>query len=57
MPRGVPNKTYTAEFKKHVIETMQEKGLSYSETARDFEVSDHKRIQAWERIYLIEGPE
>lgn len=32
MPKGVPNKRYTAEFKKLVSETMQEEKLSYSET-------------------------
>lgn len=57
MPRGVPNKRYTAEFKQHVLETMREEKLSYSETARQFEVNDHHRIQEWERIYLTEGPE
>ena len=57
MPKGVPNKRYTPEFKKHVIETMLEEKLSYSETARRFEVNDHHRIQDWERIYLTEGPE
>lgn len=36
---------------------MQQEGLSYSETARQFEVNDHKRIMNWERIYLTEGPE
>ena len=35
---------------------MQEK-LSYSETARLYEINDHKRVMAWERIYLEEGPE
>ena len=34
MPKGVPNKRYTAEFKRQVIETMQQEHLSYSETAR-----------------------
>lgn len=57
MPKGVPNKRYTPEFKKMVVETMQKEGLSYSETARRFEVSNHHRIQDWERIYLTEGPE
>lgn len=57
MPKGVPNKRYTPEFKKLVIETMWEERLSYSETARSFEVNDHHRIQDWERIYLTEGPE
>ena len=57
MPKGIPNKRYTPEFKKQVIETMLEEKLSYSETARRFDVSDHHRIQDWERIYLTEGPE
>ena len=57
MPKGVPNKRYTPEFKKLVVETMQREGLSYSETARQFEVSNLHRIQDWERIYLTEGPE
>ena len=35
---------------------MKEK-LSYSEAARQFEINDHKRVAAWERIYLEEGPE
>lgn len=57
MPKGVPNKRYTAEFRQRVIETMREEKLSYSETARRFEVNDHHRIQEWERIYLTYGPE
>ena len=57
MPKGIPNKRYTPEFKIHVIKTMQEEGLSYSETSRRFEVNSHRRIQEWERIYLEEGPE
>ena len=57
MPKGVPNKRYTPEFKIQVIRTMQEEGLSYSETSRRFEVNSHRRIQDWERIYLEEGPE
>ena len=34
---------------------MREK-LSYRETARLYGISDDKRIAAWERIYLEEGP-
>lgn len=56
MPKGVPNKKYTPEFKKHVIETMLEEKLSCSETARRFDVV-RSRITAWECIYLTEGPE
>jgi len=56
MPKGVPHKRYTAEFKKHVVETMLSEGLSYKETERRFELP-HTRAAAWERIYLEEGPE
>ena len=57
MPKGVANKRYTPEFKKLVIETMQEEKLSYSETCRRFEVNSRDQIKSWERIYLEEGPE
>lgn len=57
MPKGVPNKRYTPEFKKLVVETMQEEKLSYSETCRRFEVNSRDRIKSWERIYLEEGAE
>ena len=57
MPKGIPNKRYTGEFKQEVIETMQREKLSYRETARLYEINDHKRVMAWERIYLEEGAE
>ena len=57
MPKGVPNKRYTPEFKEHVVKTMLEEKLSYTETSKHFEINDHHRIQAWERIYLEEGSE
>ena len=57
MPKGVPNKRYTPEFKKLVVETLMKEKLSYRETARQFEIGDDKRIAAWERIYLEDGPE
>ncbi len=56
MPKGVPNKKYTPEFKKMVVETMQEEKLGYCETAERLGVR-HKQVQDWERIYLTEGPE
>ena len=57
MPKGIPNKRYTPEFKKLVSETMLERKLSYKETARRFEISSDKRERDWEQIYLTEGPE
>ena len=56
MPKGVPNKQYTPEFKEKVIKTMREEGLGYRETAARFGIL-LKRVQDWERIYLTEGPE
>ena len=56
MPKGVPSKRYTPEFKRLVVETMREERLSYSETERRFDVV-RSRITAWERIYLEEGAE
>ena len=56
MPKGIPNKRYTPEFKKLVVETMIEEKLGYKETERRFGLP-HMRAAAWERIYLEEGPE
>lgn len=57
MPKGIPNKRYTSDFKVMVVEAVEKEGLSYCEAARRFEVGDDKRVAAWERIYLTEGPE
>ena len=57
MPKGVPNKRYTGEFKQMVVETMMRDKISYREAARRFEISDHSRVASWERTYLTEGPE
>ena len=57
MPKGVPSKKHTGEFKQRVVETMQREGLSYREAARQFEVGNHSMVAQWERIYLEEGPE
>ena len=56
MSYGETNKRYTPEYKKHVIETMREEGLSYRETERRFELP-RRRVADWERIYLEEGLE
>ena len=57
MPKGIPNKRYTGEFKQEVVETMMREKLSYREAARQFEINDHDRVRYWERIYLEEGAE
>ena len=57
MPKGVPNKRYTGEFKQMVAETIIRDKMSYREAAKQFEVSNHHLVADWERIYLTEGPE
>lgn len=57
MPKGIPNKRYTGEFKQKVVETMHKEKLSYKEAARQFNVSFDTVVAGWERIYLEEGPE
>lgn len=57
MPRGIPNKKYTGEFKQKVVETMHKEKLSYKEAARQFGVSFDTVVAGWERIYLEEGAE
>ena len=52
MPRGVPNKRYTGEFKQMVVETMMQEKLSYREAARQYEISDDKRVASWERARI-----
>ena len=56
MPKGVPNKRYTPEFKQMVVEAVRDNHMSYAEAEAYYEVA-HGRIQQWERIYLAEGPE
>ena len=46
MPKGIPNKRYTPEFKKQVVEAVIQDGLSYQEAARIYEVQGHGRIQS-----------
>ena len=56
MPKGVPNKRYTPEFKKLVVETMHQEHWSCHEAGQHFDVAN-QRVCDWERIYLTEGPE
>ena len=56
MSRGVPNKRYTPEFKKLVVETMHQEHWSCVEAGKHFDVAN-QRVCDWERIYLTEGPE
>ena len=57
MPKGIPNKRYTGEFKQMVVETMIREKLSYIETRKRFDIAGEDRVRSWERIYLTEGAE
>ena len=57
MPKGVPNKRYTPEFKRMVVETIEKENLSIRAAMQEFGINDHKIIERWERIYFEEGPE
>ena len=57
MARGKPNKRYTPEFKRMVVESMENEHLSIYAAMQEFGINDHKIIERWERIYLEEGPE
>ena len=57
MPKGVPNKKYSGEFKQTVVETMRREHLSFNQTQERFDIRGEDRVAAWERIYLEEGPE
>ena len=57
MPKGVPNKQYTGEFKQMVAEAVIKDKMSCREAARVFDVTNHHSVAKWERIYLTEGPE
>lgn len=46
MPKGVPNRRYSAEFKVEVIETMRAEGLNYSEAGRRFGIESHTLLHA-----------
>ncbi len=56
MPKGIPNKRHTGEFKQRVVEYMRKHKLSCVEAAKIFETG-HKNVALWERIYLTYGTE
>lgn len=55
MPKGVPDKRHTGEFKQMAVETMMRDKLSYREGACQFEISGHEQIRKWEQIFIMEG--
>ena len=53
MPKGVPNKRYSAEFKTKVIETLRKEGLNYSEAGRRFGIESHTEFHLFgQKLYL-----
>ena len=56
MPKGVPNKCYTPEFKKLVVETGHNEHGSGVETGKHFGAANQRECE-WKRIYLTEDPD
>ena len=58
---GRKNKTYSPEFKIHVIMDMRNNQLGYRETMRKYfphlNESSYEFVMKWERIYLEEAAE
>ena len=46
MPKRLPNKRYTPEFKKQVVEAVIQEGPGHEEAARIYEAQGHDRIQS-----------
>jgi transposase len=55
MPKGIPNKRYTSEFKLLVVEDMINSNLDYQETITKYNIRSRTQLKRWERIYLEEG--
>ena len=51
------NKRYSPEFKKQVLDAVQDQHLTYSEAARKFDVSGASCIRRWAKTLKEEGPE
>ena len=56
MPKGVPQKQYTGEFKQKVVEEVREGRESLHEIEKKYGIS-RPLIRHWERLYLEEGAE
>ena len=49
--------SYTGDFKVHVVEYIQETGLSFFQGAAHFGIPNDTTVGIWNRIYREEGPE
>jgi hypothetical protein len=51
------SKTYTGDFKVHVVEYIHENGLSLFQGAVNFGIPSDSTVGKWDRIYFEDGPE
>lgn len=56
MPKGVPNKIYSGQFKVKVVDTMYAEHLSCPEEARRFSIQSETQVARWESIYIRFSP-
>ena len=57
MPKGIPQKKYSVEFKIRVVGAIRTEHLDCPEAAECFGVQNKTQVARWERIYLEEGKE
>ncbi|WOC31282.1 MULTISPECIES: hypothetical protein [Caproicibacterium] len=57
MPKGIPNKRYTPEFKVMVVETMRKEKLSYCEAARLFAFKNNFLSSASQKLSAQKSPD
>lgn len=51
------SKTYSGDFKVHVVEYMHENNMSFCDGALHFGLPSDATVGVWDRIYREEGPE
>lgn len=53
----IKNKTYSGDFRVHVVEYMRKHNLSLVQTAIHFSLPDHTRLRVWNKLYDEKGPQ
>ena len=55
--RAKTTRTYSGNFKVHVVEYMHQHSMSLRQAAAHFGIQTHSTLAKWERIYYEEGKE
>ena len=52
---SMKSRTYSGEFKRHVVKYMHENHLSVREASAMFDIPSHATLLKWKQIYTMEG--